>query len=536
MPVDLSDSETATSPDLANDRRGGLRAGVGKVDVTCREGGTICALLSEKAKQHIPPELWDEKLVIDDPLFVRALVLDDGCERIVLITMDVTAIGARTISQNILSDSADDFMPNLRNRIEREFGIPGCKVSVSASHNHQVPRMLCDDEAQIDKTVEAVEQALQSMVPVSIGVGSGHEDALTVNRTMMMKNGTDHTWRPYPPEDEIEGLRPIDPEIGILRIDRMDGSPFAVVYNFASHLLLGSPKGNKGRITADHVGVTLQHLEDNLGGEAMAFFLQGAGGDTMELAYVDFDDRHRTRDFGTRLGQSVLQGWQGIATGPAGLKILGQTVEFPFRTDIPDLIAALRREQAELTASLNTSYSYLMSFKEFLPLHLRYSLNPDYPSKLSYRYIRAEESGDNALRDLDSRNRLAIKKYLGRIRTMEMMTVNEQKISILTKHQEIIDEIGTPTVPAEIQGIKISDCVIVTAPMEVLAEVGFKVKAMSPFGHTYIASISNGYLHYSPPASYYGRGGYEVTECLLAPEWEEMFYGVVREILNELQE
>jgi hypothetical protein len=57
-----------------------MRAGVGKVDITCREQGTWEALLSEKVKKHIPPDYLCKKIEISDPLFVRALVLDDGCE------------------------------------------------------------------------------------------------------------------------------------------------------------------------------------------------------------------------------------------------------------------------------------------------------------------------------------------------------------------------------------------------------------------------------------------------------------------------
>jgi hypothetical protein len=71
--------------------------------------------------------------------------------------------------------------------------------------------------------------------------------------------------------------------------------------------------------------------------------------------------------------------------------------------------------------------------------------------------------------------------------------------------------------------------------MEVLAEIGFNVKKASPFKHTYVVSLSNGYLHYAPPASYYPRGGYEVTECLLAPEWEEIFQRAVEEIFAQLR-
>ena len=101
-----------------------IRAGTGKSNITCRSQGTQCELLSEKTRAHIPEEFWDKKIEIDDPLFVRALVLDDGDTRVLQITMDITAVGCRSISQYILNDSADDFMPNLRTRIFDTWGIP----------------------------------------------------------------------------------------------------------------------------------------------------------------------------------------------------------------------------------------------------------------------------------------------------------------------------------------------------------------------------------------------------------------------------
>lgn len=508
--------------------KSGLKAGVGKVDITCPEGEFAYGLYSEKTKKHIPPQYLDMKVAIDDPLFVRALVLDDGSEKVVLITMDITAIGARTISQYILNDSADDFMPKLRKRIEQELGIPACNVSVSASHTHPPGRLLCDDEAQIDKTLEAIKQALHNMMPVAIGAGAGHENTITINRTMVMKNGTDYSWRPEPPGAEIEKLRPIDPEIGILKIDRLDGSPLAVVYDFASHLLVGC---RKGKITADFPGVTACYLEEHLGGDVVAIFLQGANGDIMEAAYDDHENPRNKYDFGTRLGQSVLKAYRTIKTGPAEIKVVTRHIEFPLRTDIPDVVAAVKREQAEMTASLR--YTSL-NFKTFLPLYLKYSLYPDYPSHSPHRYLQADECGDDTFHTLDDHNRLAVKKYLESIRTMELMAINELKIATLEKHQEVINEIGAATVPAEIKGIRIGEYVLIAAPMEVLAEIGFNVKKRSPFKHTYIVSNSNGYLHYSPPASYYGRGGYEVTECLLSPEWEKIFEKVVNEIFKEL--
>ena len=40
--------------------------------------------------------------------------------------------------------------------------------------------------------------------------------------------------------------------------------------------------------------------------------------------------------------------------------------------------------------------------------------------------------------------------------------------------------------------------------------------------------------HYAPPAAYYPGGGYEVTECMLAPAWERAFMDTARDILNRL--
>jgi hypothetical protein len=227
-----------------------------------------------------------------------------------------------------------------------------------------------------------------------------------------------------------------------------------------------------------------------------------------------------------------MQAYSTITTGPGAIATATRQVEFPLRQDIEQAVSAVKREQAELVASLR--YVQL-SFKSFLPLYLKYTLDPDYPNNMPHSYLAADQRGDDRLRVLDEQNREKIETYLQGIRAMERMASNELKIATLTKHGEIIAELGGKSVPAEIKGIRIGECVFIAAPMEVLAEVGINVKELSPFRHTYIISDSNGYLHYSVPASYYGRGGYEATECLLAPEWEAIFYDAVRTLFTQLQ-
>ena len=67
-----------------------------------------------------------------------------------------------------------------------------------------------------------------------------------------------------------------------------------------------------------------------------------------------------------------------------------------------------------------------------------------------------------------------------------------------------------------------------------VVEVGLNIKKASPYEHTLVAAYSNGYMHYGPPADAYSRGGYEVTECLLASEWQEIYEKKADEIIRKL--
>lgn len=500
---------TFAAASAAETAAGSLRAGVAKSNITTDAKGAV----------------------INDPLYAKVLVLDDGATRVVIIAMDTTAIGGRRISKGALDDIGEDFLPRLRSRIEKELKIPGRNVLVNASHTHPPGRLLCDDAEQLDRTFAAVRQAAQNMTPVTVGTGAGHEDRIQINRTLRLKNGQCWTIRhtnPCPPDEEVAGVGPIDPEIGILRVDRLDGRPLAVVYNFACHTLIGVPRGV---VTANFPGFASQVIEESLGGGAMALFLQGAAGDVCEVLYKDVNRPRDAMPLGTMLGLSTLKAWREIPTKDAKLSVAAETIELPRRTDIPQRIASLLQEQSHLLESLaGTS----LNFKTFLPLYLKYALNPDYPSDYAYRYLQAAKIGTDELTALDAQNRANIQKYLKNIRAMERLARVQDKIATLKKHQAINAEAGVATIPAEVQGIKIGDCVLITAPIELLVEIGLNLKKASPYKRTFVAAFSNGYLHYGPPATEYDKGGYEVTECLLAPQWQQIYERKASEIIRRL--
>lgn len=500
----MEDQQIVENGTVAQDGTGAesLRAGVAKSDITTSAEG----------------------VVVHDPLYAKALVLDDGKTRVVIIAMDVVAIGG-------ISDVGDDFLAKLRNRIEAELGVPGDNVLVNASHTHPPGRLLCDDAEQVERTFDAVSRAMQNMTAVRAGTGVGYEDRIAINRTLRLKNGRGWTIRqahPCPWDEEVAGLGPVDPEIGILRIDRMDGGPLAVVYNFACHPLIGVPGG---AVTANYPGFASSVIEENLGNDAMALFLQGAGGDVTEVLYKDVNRPRDSEPIGTVLGLSTLKALRDIETSDATLSVACETVALPRRTDIPKRLEALQQEQTELLASLSSTS---LSFRAFLPLYIKYALNPDYPSDYSYRYLHAEQIGTDELVELDAWNRQNIAKYLGNIHAMEQLARIQSDMGTLRVHQALNDASEEETIEAEVQGIRIGDCVLITSPAEVLTEVGLNVKQASPHEHTFVAAFSNGYVHYGAPASDYSMGGYEVTECLLAPEWQQVYEETAARVLGRL--
>ncbi|MFA6569588.1 MAG: hypothetical protein WCS96_15355 [Victivallales bacterium] len=530
-----------------------LLAGVAKSDITTSEKGV-------KTK---------------NPLYAKALVLDDGKTKVVIIAMDVTAIGGRKISQGMLPDVGEEFLPNLRNRIQQELKIPGCNVLVNASHTHPPGRMLCNDDEQVDRTFDAVRRAMENMTEAKLGAGVGHEDWITINRNLRLKNGKQWAIRhtnPCPPDEEVASVGPIDAEIGVIRIDRMVGSPLAVIYNFACHPLFGD---SQGRITANFPGVASRVIEENLGGGVMALFLQGAAGDICDVFFKDFNSPRNVEQIGTTLGLSTLKAFREIETKDAELNVISETIRLPRRTDIPERIKALKAEQDKLLESLRSTS---LNFKSFLPLYIQYGLTnsiernrnskikegghfcppnrglenprsveelthghdyetsskPEYPLNYSYRYMQAEKMGSDEFTAMDSLNRKNLGKYLNNINAMEKLTRIQDDIATLEKHQEINSDSGEDTIEAEVQGIKIGDCVLITAPFEALVEIGLNVKKASPYKHTFMAAYSNGYMHYGAPAADYDKGGYEVTECMLAPEWQGIYEQQVCEIICKL--
>jgi hypothetical protein len=477
---------------------GSIRAGAAKVDITNRDAGPV-----------------------NDLLFAKALALADRTTTVVLITVDAVAIGE-------IGGIRNGFLPNVRARLLRDFRIEPAHVLINASHCHGI---VCADIE--DRTVRAVGEALQAMVPVRTGAGVGHEDRIMQNRRMKLKNGREvdvrHAYS-LPSDAEIAEVGPTDPQIGLLRLCREDGRTLAVVYNFACHPIQGVPsRGN----TADLVGFASRVIEENLGGGAIALFVQGCGGDINPIGYKDVDHPRDAEPLGNLLGLSALRGLRQISCAPGGrLAIRSQTISLP-RGDFAERIAAMEAEQVRLLKSLHGTS---MNLKSFLPLAVKYGLSGDFPSAESHRYLHDRARGRDDLVKLDAENRKSLRDYIENIHTMEELTRVQTNLALLKKHQAQNAAAGKRTIDVEVAGLRVGDFVLVTFPGELTVRIGLEIKKSSLHRLTFVAGYTNGYIYYCPTPQQLLNPGFAQEDCdtLLAPDWLPIFEKAAAAILRSL--
>ena len=465
--------------------------------------------------------ITDEKAgLANDPLYAKALVLKSGSTTAVLVTVDAVAIAEIGSIQN-------SYLETIRSRLTDELDIDPARVIVNASHCHG---RVCPDIAE--RTVQAVRDANEALVPVTIGVGTGYEDRISENRRLRLKTGKEADVRhayALPPDEEVASVGLIDPEIGILRLNRETGQTLAVVYNFAVHPILGVPSGKN---TADITGFASQVIEDMISDGAIALFVQGAAGDVNPIWYKDVDHPRDAKTLGNILGLSILEALGKIHDQDSReLNVICQMLQLP-RADLSKHIASLEKEQQ---IHLQRLKGTTLNLKTFVPLIIKHRLSPEYPTYASHRYLHERGAGREDLDLFDEENRRALNAYIDNIHTMEQLTRIQTNINLMKRHQVRFEAEGE-TIEVEVVGLRIGSFVLVTFPGELSVEIGLCIKQRSPHPHTFVAGVTNGYIYYTPTkAQLENRGNaQEDSDCLVAPEWQALFEQEVTQILERL--
>lgn len=485
--------------------------------------GVACVDITERESTESTDPLYAaiDASTVNDPLYVKALVLKKGNCTVVIITVDAVAVGE-------IGTIGNGYLERVRADLWRDLEIEPEHVVINASHCHGV---ICSDVEE--RTVQAAKEAWGALVPVRSGAGIGHEDRITENRRVYLKNGREADVRraySLPPDDEIAGVGPIDPQIGVLRFDRYDGSTLAVVYNFACHPIQGVPGGGN---TADITGFASKVIEECSGGGVTALFLQGCAGDINPVFYRAVDRPRDAETPGNLLGLSTMRALKKIRTAknPA-LRVIHESLSLPI-ADLKPHIDDLRQRQDELLRSLHMTP---LNLKSYLSLLVKYRLFPDFPSYDAHHYLHEEAMGTEYFSRLDEENRRNLELYTENIHITEELIRVRSNLKLLIMHQEKRKALGKDSVEVEVTGLRIGDCVLVTFPGELSVQIGLDIKRTSPHEMTFVAGVTNGYIYYTPTAEQLeNRGGaQEDSDCIVAKEWQKIFAEKISEILKKL--
>jgi hypothetical protein len=233
-----------------------LRVGVAKVDITPKDLTGLIGVSNRPFQS------------VHDPIFARALVLDDGVSMSAIIGADLAELGDTTA---------------LRARIAKELAIPADHLMIAATHDHSAPRSgpITLGTSSVDgrpyatpaytkfvddSFVEVLRQAKASLQPARVGFGTGKVD-VNVQRMAYAARG----WQGSTDEDGFA-----DKTVWVLKFDTPTGVPIGFLFNYAVHSTVnfGSPE-----ITGDLAGMAEKYVESQYPDKFVAMFTMGAAAD-----------------------------------------------------------------------------------------------------------------------------------------------------------------------------------------------------------------------------------------------------------------
>ena len=286
----------------------GLRGGAARVCITPPVG---CALAGYGAREK-------HSCAVEDDLYARVLVLDDGATRSAIVSLDLIGV-PRALAKRLAAE------------IERRAAVPASNCLACGTHTHFGPVLEQTDyqadelsgspdeewlEVLVRKVGGAAEMAASRLVEAQIGAGSAQAPHLAYNRRTIRPNGKAvMTWT-LPPAEPNLSFGPTDPEVGVLKVAGTDGAPIAVLLNFACHAVCGG--ADFYAISADFPGHATALVEEQWGG--VCLFLPGAGGNMVPVKRGD----GARRQIGRALGACALSLVDFAARVPVGRLLLAR--------------------------------------------------------------------------------------------------------------------------------------------------------------------------------------------------------------------
>lgn len=433
----------------------GFRAGAATSNITPEIGTDIVG-------GFVPAPSTD----VHDELHARCLVLDDGRSLMALVVCDLLGLHRSLCLE-------------AKRLIEESTGIPASHVLISATHTHSAASALGErvrgyhsDQPLTDyqrfvarRISDGVRRAVGTLRSAQVGFGTVDAPEHVFNRRWFMKEGavpqnpfgTVDRVKMNPPAgspDLVEPAGPTDPTVSFIAVREAGGALISVFSAYSLHYVGGV---GGGHISSDYYGVyceTLKRLLSNPEADP-PFVALMANGTSGDVNNINFRTPRKSLPAYTQIRLVAEDLARKVQTALANVE---------WKTDAP------------LGARLQE-----------LPIQWR-SVEPPL---LAW----ARETEQKTLQAGDKTSLPAV--YSGRVQRLAQ---------------------ASPETKAPAQVLRIGDIVIGTSPCETFAETGLEFKKRSPFKHSFMVELANGYYGYLPTPRHFELGGYETWPATNALE------------------
>lgn len=411
------------------------------------------ALLTGFSRRSITPQVpvslagyftlryWTE---VADELLVQAVAFRQDDRAAALVQFDLVS-------------ASHEIMVGVRELCADIPGLPPENLLFTASHTHTAPEIRGHRRGGnpeytafvIEQAARAVHDAFADLRPTRLLVGQAENDRFAFNRRYWMADGTVVTNPPRRDPRIVRPEGPIDPEIGLLALER-EGAGRVLFASLVNH-----PDTTEGcAVSADWHGFLRRALETSQP-DLRVVTLTGTSGNINH-----FDPQGPAEQSGYAVARRIGEGY--AASIAAALPDLRPSASDEFRAAAATFVTGPREISPDELATARAQAA-------------------------AYTF---DESRQLTSEDLATGSPAALKYFADRL----LEVANDRRDREL-----------------EVHALRLGDTTLVTLPGEPFVEIGLTIKREFLAGRPALIATLNQDVTYIPNPENFGRGGYETT-------------------------
>ncbi len=416
-----------------------LMAGVGKTVITPKVGAMLYG--------YTHPTRNNPSIGVHDDLHARAVVLQTRGFSLALCSVELCYLRAQDVAQ-------------IRQRVSAQCGLFGQDIFIATTHTHSGPATHIESEwdfSLIDRIAEAILIAYNHRQPARFGSGIGLLHHWHINRRWLD--------------------RPVDPALGVLRIETLDNKPLAVMGSFGCHaVVMGA---DNLFISGDYPGYFSRIIEKTLANNSVALFFPGGAGDANPMTSVVRARLTQGNPIGT-LGD-LVDYYGKFQEGKRDHWNIGDRAGGTF-SEAEELGQAVADEVLRVYQAIVTAEQVRVWTDRIVVNGKADPSEPYFPGTLTPDFL------------------------------------------------QLLPELENNQLPLEIMLVGIGDSVLVGHPGETFSENAVQLRIAAQqmgYKHPLLITYANGNYAYLPPAYVWDEGGYEISAWV-------SFFGISRQVQERI--